>query len=170
MARYDGVKYGYRTEIESLAGMELDEFYMKTRGEGFGREVKRRIMLGTYCLSSGYYDAYYNKACQVRRILRDQYKEAFQKCDVILSPVTTSPAFRIGDRISDPLAMYLNDIFTVSTNLAGLPGMSVPFGMSADGLPIGIQVTASHFEEQKMFNVGYSLEQASSQKWKIAHV
>lgn len=170
LARYDGVKYGYRTPVESLAGMELDEFYEKSRGESFGREVKRRIMLGTYCLSSGYYDAYYNKACQVRRILRDQYKDAFQKCDVILSPVTTSPAFKIGDRISDPLAMYLNDIFTVSTNLAGLPGMSVPFGMSADGLPIGMQVTASHFEEQKMFNVGYALEQSSGLKWKVPNV
>lgn len=170
LARYDGVKYGYRTPVDTLAGLDLDEFYMKTRGEGFGREVKRRIMLGTYCLSSGYYDAYYNKACQVRRMLRDQYQEAFKKCDVILSPVTTSPAFKIGDRISDPLAMYLNDIFTVSANLAGIPGMSVPFGMSSDGLPIGIQLMASHFEEQKMLNVGYSLEQSSDQKWKVAHV
>lgn len=170
LARYDGIKYGYRTPMNSLAGMDLDDFYMKTRGEGFGREVKRRIMLGTYCLSSGYYDAYYNKACQVRRLMRNEYFEAFKKCDVILSPVTTSPAFKIGDRISDPLAMYLNDIFTVSTNLAGLPGMSVPFGTSKDGLPIGVQLTSAHFEEQKMLNVGYSLEQASSVKWKVANV
>jgi|SRR6185312_814496 len=170
LARYDGVKYGYRTNIESLGSMALDDFYCRTRGEGFGKEVKRRIVLGTYCLSSGYYDAFYNKAGQVRRLLRDQYSEAFKKCDVILSPVTTSPAFKIGDRISDPLAMYLNDIFTVSTNLAGLPGMSVPFGMSKEGLPIGVQLTASHFEEQKMLNVGYSLEQASSVKWKVANV
>jgi aspartyl-tRNA(Asn)/glutamyl-tRNA(Gln) amidotransferase subunit A len=170
LARYDGIKYGHRTKIESLAGMDLDDFYRKTRGEGFGPEVKRRIMLGTYCLSTGYYDAYYNKACQVRRMMRDQYTEAFKKCDVILSPVTTSPAFKIGDRISDPLTMYMNDIFTVSTNLAGLPGMSVPYGMSADGLPIGVQLTAGHFEEQKMLNVGYSLEQASSVKWKVANV
>lgn len=170
LARYDGVKYGYRTDIKNLGAMDLDDFYCKTRGEGFGKEVKRRIMLGTYCLSSGYYDAFYNKAGQVRRLLRDQYTEAFKKCDVILSPVTTSPAFKIGDRISDPLAMYLNDIFTVSTNLAGLPGMSVPFGMSKDGLPIGVQLTAAHFEEQKMLNVGYSLEQASSVKWKVANV
>lgn len=170
LARYDGVKYGYRTKIDSLAAMDLEDFYMKTRGEGFGKEVKRRIMLGTYCLSSGYYDAYYNKACQVRRLLREQYREAFEKCDVILSPVTTSPAFKLGDRISDPLTMYLNDIFTVSTNLAGLPGMSVPFGTSADGLPIGIQLTASHFEEQKMLNTGFSLEQSSPVKWKVANV
>ena len=170
LARYDGVKYGYRTKIDSLASMDLEDFYMKTRGEGFGSEVKRRIMLGTYCLSSGYYDAYYNKACQVRRLLRDQYAEAFKKCEVILSPVTTSPAFKIGDRISDPLTMYLNDIFTVSTNLAGLPGMSVPFGTSSDGLPIGVQLTAPHFEEQKLLNVGYSFEQASDVQWKVAHV
>lgn len=170
LARYDGVKYGYRTPIQSLAGIDLDTFYGKTRGEGFGPEVKRRIMLGTYCLSSGYYEAYYNKACQVRRLMRDQYLEAFKKCDVLISPVATSPAFKIGERISDPLDMYLNDIFTVSTNLAGLPGMSVPFGMSKENLPIGVQLTAAHFEEQKMLNVGYSLEQASSVKWKIAHV
>jgi aspartyl-tRNA(Asn)/glutamyl-tRNA(Gln) amidotransferase subunit A len=170
LARYDGVKYGYRTPMDSMAGMDLDEFYMKTRGEGFGREVKRRIMLGTYCLSSGYYDAYYNKACQVRRLMRDEYLEVFKKCDVILSPVTTSPAFKLGDRISDPLAMYLNDIFTVSTNLAGLPGMSVPFGMSAEGLPIGVQVTAAPFQEQNMLTVGFSLEQASNLKWKVPNV
>lgn len=170
LARYDGIKYGYRTAVDSLAGMDLDDFYCRTRGEGFGKEVKRRIMLGTYCLSSGYYDAYYNKACQVRRLLREQYQEAFKKCDVILSPVTTSPAFKIGDRISDPLAMYLNDIFTVSTNLAGLPGMSVPFGMSKDNLPIGVQITAAHFQEDKMLQAGYSLEQSSSVKWKVANV
>lgn len=170
LARYDGVKYGYRTPMDAMSALDLEEFYMKNRGEGFGKEVKRRIMLGTYCLSSGYYDAFYNKACQVRRLLREQYLEVFKKCDVILSPVTTSPAFKIGARIYDPLTMYLNDIFTVSTNLAGLPGMSVPFGLSSEGLPIGVQLTGSHFEEQKLLNVGYSLEQASSLKWKVAHV
>jgi len=167
LARYDGVKYGYRAQFGSLADIDLDDFYCKTRGEGFGPEVKRRIMLGTYCLSSGYYDAFYNKACQVRRLMRDQYLEAFKKCDVLLSPVTTSPAFKIGDRISDPLAMYLNDIFTVSTNLAGLPGMSVPFGMGKENLPIGVQLTASHFEEQKMLNIGYALEKSSSVAGKV---
>ena len=170
LARYDGVKYGYRAKFDSLGSVDLDQFYMRTRGEGFGQEVKRRIMLGTYCLSSGYYDAYYNKACQVRRLMRDQYTEAFKKCDVILSPVTTSPAFKIGERVSDPLAMYLNDIFTVSTNLAGLPGMSVPFGMSESGLPIGVQLTSAHFEEQKMLNVGFALEKASSVAGKVPHV
>lgn len=170
LARYDGVKYGHRAKFDSLGSVDLEDFYKKTRGEGFGKEVKRRIMLGTYCLSSGYYDAYYSKACQVRRLMRDQYTEAFKKCDVILSPVTTSPAFKLGDRISDPLAMYLNDIFTVSTNLAGLPGMSVPFGMSTDGLPIGVQLTANHYDEQRMLNVGYSLEKSSSVKEKVPHV
>jgi aspartyl-tRNA(Asn)/glutamyl-tRNA(Gln) amidotransferase subunit A len=118
-------------------------------------------MLGTYCLSSGYFDAYYNKACQVRRKLMNQYLEAFKSCDLMLSPVATHPAFKIGERISDPLAMYLNDIFTVSTNLAGLPGMSVPFGFSQEGLPIGMQLTAPHFEEQKMLNCGLALEKAA---------
>lgn len=170
LARYDGVKYGHRAHFDSLGAVDLEDFYKKTRGEGFGNEVKRRIMLGTYCLSSGYYDAYYNKACQVRRLLRDQYTAAFQKCDVILSPVTTSPAFKVGDRITDPLAMYLNDIFTVSTNLAGLPGMSVPFGFSVNKLPIGIQLTAKHFEEQKMLNVGFALEKSSSVKGQVPNV
>ncbi|MFN7729030.1 MAG: Asp-tRNA(Asn)/Glu-tRNA(Gln) amidotransferase subunit GatA [Bdellovibrio sp.] len=170
LARYDGVKYGFRAQFDSLGSVDLEDFYKKTRGEGFGKEVKRRIMLGTYCLSSGYYDAYYNKACQVRRLMKNQYDDAFKKCDLILSPVTTSPAFRLGDRISDPLAMYLNDIFTVSTNLAGLPGMSVPFGQSAEGLPIGIQLTAHHFEEQKLLNAGYALEKSSSVKEKVPHV
>ena len=170
LARYDGVKYGHRAHFDSLADLDLDEFYMRTRGEGFGKEVKRRIMLGTYCLSSGYYDAYYNKACQVRRLLRAEFVEAFNKCDVILSPVTTSPAFKIGARISDPLTMYLNDIFTVSTNLAGLPGLSVPFGRSAEGLPIGVQLIARHFDEQTMLNVGLALEKSSPEAGMVANV
>ncbi|MFV8256904.1 Asp-tRNA(Asn)/Glu-tRNA(Gln) amidotransferase subunit GatA [Bdellovibrio bacteriovorus] len=170
LSRYDGVKYGYRAEFKNLSAVDLEEFYSQTRGQAFGAEVKRRIMLGTYCLSSGYYDAFYNKAGQVRRLIMEQYLEAFKKCDVILSPVTTAPAFKIGERVSDPLAMYLNDIFTTSTNLAGLPGMSVPFGHSQSGLPIGIQLTAGHFEEQKMLNVAYALEGASLVKGKHPHV
>jgi aspartyl-tRNA(Asn)/glutamyl-tRNA(Gln) amidotransferase subunit A len=170
LARYDGVKYGHRAQFDSLAAMDLDDFYAQTRAEGFGPEVQRRIMLGTYCLSSGYYEAYYNKAGQVRRLMKAQYEEAFKKCDVILSPVTTSPAFKIGDRISDPLAMYLNDIFTVSTNLVGLPGMSLPFGFSAQKLPIGVQLTAPHFEEQKLLNVGFALENVSSVKGAMPNV
>ena len=170
LARYDGVKYGYRSDFKDLSALSLDEFYGQTRGEGFGKEVKRRIMLGTYCLSSGYYDAYYNKACQVRRLLQQQYVEAFKSCDVLLSPVTTSPAFKIGERSSDPLKMYLNDIFTTSTNLAGLPGMSVPFGFSSSGLPIGVQLTGSHFAEQKILNVAASLESRSDAKGKTPNV
>lgn len=169
LARYDGVKYGYRAEFKNLSAVTLEEFYGKTRGEGFGSEVKRRIMLGTYCLSSGYYDAFYNKAGQVRRLLTNQYLEAFKNCDVLISPVTASPAFRLGERVSDPLAMYLNDIFTTSTNLAGLPGMSVPFGESKEGLPIGVQLTAAHFDEQRMLNVAFALEGASPVKGKTPH-
>jgi len=164
LSRYDGVKYGYRAHFASLGSTKLEDFYSKTRSEGFGKEVQRRIMLGTYCLSAGYYDAFYNKAGQVRRLLRDEFLAAFQKCDVILGAVTTHPAFPIGERISDPLAMYLNDVFTVASNLAGLPGMSVPFGFSKDEgrgkLPIGVQLTAAHFQEQKMLNVGAALESA----------
>ncbi|WP_413583076.1 Asp-tRNA(Asn)/Glu-tRNA(Gln) amidotransferase subunit GatA [Bdellovibrio sp. HCB288] len=170
LARYDGIRYGYRADFPSLSGVELENFYGKTRGEGFGSEVKRRIMLGTYCLSSGYYDAYYNKAGQVRRMLTEQYLAAFKSCDVILSPVTASPAFKVGELISDPLTMYLNDIFTTSTNLAGLPGMSVPFGLSSQGLPIGVQVTANHFDEQHMLNVGFALESVSPVKGSKPHV
>ncbi len=170
LARYDGVKYGFRADFKDLSTMTLDDFYSETRGQGFGAEVKRRIMLGTHCLSSGYYDAYYNKAGQVRRLMRDQYIEVFKSCDVILSPVTTSPAFKLGERSSDPLTMYMNDIFTTSTNLAGLTGMSVPFGMSADKLPIGVQLTGAHFEEQKVLNVAYALENVSSVKLEVPHV
>lgn len=170
LSRYDGVKYGYRAQFESLAGVSLEDFYLKTRGEGFGSEVKRRIMLGTYCLSAGYYDAFYNKACQVRRLLRDEFLRAFAKCDVIISPVTTSPAFEIGGKISDPLAMYMNDVFTVATNLAGLPGMSVPFAVSAEGMPIGIQLQASHFQEQNMLNAGFALQKASPVAGMVPHV
>ncbi len=170
LARYDGVKYGYRAEFANLSGVPLEEFYGKTRGEGFGKEVKRRIMLGTYCLSSGYYDAYYSKAGKVRRLITEQYLQAFEKCDVLLSPVTTAPAFNIGERISDPLSMYLNDIFTTSTNLAGLPGMSVPFGQSTKNLPIGIQLTSSHFNEQAILNIAFALESMSPVKGVRPHV
>ena len=169
LARYDGVRYGHRSRFENLSAMSLERFYSQTRGEGFGKEVKRRIMLGTYCLSSGYYDAFYNKACQVRRMLRQQFIEAFSKCDVILSPVTTSPAFELGKKSSDPLAMYLNDIFTVSTNLAGLPGMSVPVKLSAEGLPIGVQLTAGHFQEQKLLNVALAIESQAQMKGRMPH-
>jgi len=171
LARYDGVKYGYRSEMTDLANTNLDDFYSQTRAEGFGLEVKRRIILGTYCLSSGYFDAYYKKACQVRRLLKNQYDEAFSKCDAIISPVSTTPAFKIGSRVYDPLKMYLNDIFTTSTNLAGLPGMSVPFGLTeTEQLPIGIQLTGHHFQEQKILNIAYALQQVSPVKGKTPNV
>lgn len=156
LARYDGVRYGYRSE---KAG-NLEDLYCQSRGEGFGDEVKRRIMLGTYALSSGYYDAYYLKACQVRRLIQEDFLKAFEKCDLLLSPVTTSPAFKIGERVEDPLQMYLNDIFTTSTNLAGLPGVSVPAGFSSEEMPIGVQLTAPHFEEEKLFSVAQKIEEA----------
>ncbi len=164
LARYDGVRYGHRADFSTEPARDLAEFYCRTRGEGFGSEVKRRIILGTYALSSGYYDAYYKKACQVRRLLRAQFLEVFSKCQVILGPVCIAPAFKIGERISDPLAMYLNDIFTTSANLVGIPGMSVPGGFSAQGLPIGVQLLSAHFQEQHLFNVGAVIEEAMAIK------
>jgi aspartyl-tRNA(Asn)/glutamyl-tRNA(Gln) amidotransferase subunit A len=170
LARYDGVRFGHRADFANLSAVELDKFYSRNRGEGFGPEVQRRIMIGTYALSSGYYDAFYNKACQVRRLLTQQYQEAFGKCDVILSPVCATPAFKIAERISDPLQMYLNDIFTTSTNLAGLPGMSLPFGFSGENLPIGIQLTAGHFNEEVMLKVALALEAQSPATGRKPHV
>lgn len=169
LARYDGVRYGYRAEAKG-GFKDLEEFYSANRGEAFGSEVKRRIMLGTYALSSGYYDAYYQKASQVRRLLRDEFLRAFESCDVLLSPVTTSPAFRIGERIADPLEMYLNDIFTTAANLAGLPGMSVPAGFSSNGLPIGVQLMAKHFDEQRIFDVSLALENTLPKYERVPHV
>lgn len=158
LSRYDGIRYGHRVNMQEHKAKSIDELYSLTRGEGFGTEVKRRIILGTFALSSGYYDAYYQKACQVRNLLRDQFLNAFESCDVMMSPVTLSPAFKIGSRVKSVLEMYMNDIFTTSTNLTGLPGMSVPAGFSAAGLPIGVQVTGKHFDEQSLFNVSYTLE------------
>ncbi len=160
LARYDGVRFGHRADFSKHPAEDLAEFYCRTRGEGFGSEVKRRIILGTYALSSGYYDAYYKKACQVRRLLRQQFLDVFSKCQVVISPVTTSPAFKIGDRILDPLQMYLNDIYTTSANLTGIPGMSVPAGFSTKGLPIGVQLLSAHFQEQHLFNVGSVIEES----------
>lgn len=167
LARYDGVRFGHRADFSKSAAEDIAEFYCRSRGEGFGTEVKRRIIIGTHALSSGYYDAYYRKAGQVRRLMRQQFLDAFKKCDVMMSPVTTSPAFKIGGRISDPLQMYLNDIFTTSANLVGIPGISVPAGFSGDGLPIGVQVLAPHFEEQRLFNVGAAIEAALPMKDKV---
>jgi aspartyl-tRNA(Asn)/glutamyl-tRNA(Gln) amidotransferase subunit A len=137
------------------------EMYRATRTAGFGPEVQRRIIIGTYCLSAGYYDAYYGKASQVRTLIIEDYKRAFEQCDVILSPVAPTPAFKIGENVEDPLKMYLSDIFTLSANLAGIPGMAVPCGFSTDGLPIGLQILGKHFNEGMLLKVGYSFEQAT---------
>jgi aspartyl-tRNA(Asn)/glutamyl-tRNA(Gln) amidotransferase subunit A len=155
LARYDGVKYGYRAEN----ARDLLDMYKKTRSEGFGAEVKRRIMLGTYCLSSGYYDAYYKKASQVRARVKEDFDKAFQQCDVILTPTSPTPAFKIGEKTDDPLQMYLSDIFTISANLAGIPGISVPCGFSTQGLPIGVQFLAGHFAEGKLLQIAHNYEQ-----------
>ena len=156
LARYDGVKYGYRAE--GPFG-NLLEMYRKTRSQGFGAEVKRRIMLGTYALSSGYYDAYYRKAQQVRTLIRQDFHEAFNNCDVIFAPAAPTPAFRIGEKIGDPLQMYLLDIFTASVNLAGLPGLCLPCGYSTTGLPLGLQVLGKPFDEGTVLKAAFSFEQ-----------
>lgn len=155
LARYDGVKYGFRDMDQD----SLIDMYRHTRSKGFGEEVKRRIIIGTYALSSGYYDAYYKKASQVRTLIVEDFKNAFEQCDVLVSPVTPTPAWRIGEKTDDPLSMYLSDILTIPSNLAGLPGISVPCGFSKDGLPIGFQIQAAHFEEQKVLQTAYNLEQ-----------
>ncbi|MEZ5307354.1 MAG: Asp-tRNA(Asn)/Glu-tRNA(Gln) amidotransferase subunit GatA [Pyrinomonadaceae bacterium] len=154
LARFDGVRYGHRAADAS----GLREMYMKTREEGFGAEVKRRIMLGTYVLSSGYYDAYYSKAQKVRTLLKQDYEKVFSTCDAIVTPTSPTTAFRIGDCSDDPLAMYLNDIYTASANLAGIPGLSVPCGLSSEGLPIGLQLLGDHWSESTLLNIGYRFE------------
>lgn len=154
LARYDGVKYGFRADD----CRDLLDMYKKTRSAGFGAEVKRRIMIGTYALSSGYYDAYYKKASQVRALIKQDFEEALKRCDVILTPTTPTPAFKIGEKMDDPLQMYLSDIFTISTNLAGIPGISVPCGFTRQGLPIGAQFLAGHFEEGKLLQIAAAFE------------
>jgi aspartyl-tRNA(Asn)/glutamyl-tRNA(Gln) amidotransferase subunit A len=154
LARYDGVEYGYRME----KAPNLMELYKQSRSRGFGAEVKRRVMLGTYALSAGFYDAYYKKASQVRTRVKEDFEEAFKTCDVILTPTSPTPAFKIGERDADPLKMYLSDIFTVSANLSGIPGISVPCGFTAQGLPIGAQFLARHFEEGKIIQIAHNYE------------
>lgn len=161
LARYDGVRYGYRTK----QGEELLDMYKLSRSEGFGTEVKRRIMLGTYALSAGYYDAYYKKASQVRTLIRNDFKNAFRKCDVIITPTTPTPAFKIGEKVDDPLKMYLSDIFTISANLAGIAGISIPCGFSSQGLPIGLQILANSFQDEKLLKVAHAYEQHT--KWHL---
>ena len=152
LARYDGVKYGFRSKGENLIDM-----YEKTRSEGFGDEVKRRIMIGTYVLSSGYYDAYYIKAQKVRRLIKNDFDEAYKKVDAILTPSTPSSAFKIGEKLNDPVSMYLNDIFTVPINLAGLPAISIPAGHDNNGFPLGLQIIGKAFDEQNILNIAYSI-------------
>jgi aspartyl-tRNA(Asn)/glutamyl-tRNA(Gln) amidotransferase subunit A len=154
LARFDGVRYGFRAE----EARTLSEMYRRTRDEGFGAEVKRRIMLGTFALSSGYYDAYYEKAQQVRAMLVADFAAAFEKCDLIATPTAPTPAFKLGEKTDDPLAMYLGDIYTVTINLTGLPGVSVPCGESGAGLPIGLQLIGNHFDEARLLNVASVLE------------
>jgi len=154
LARYDGVAYGYRAEDPK----SLEDMYRRTRSEAFGDEVKRRILIGTYALSSGYYDAYYKKASQVRTLILQDFQKAYESCDVIVSPVTPTPAWKKGTHAGDPLALYLSDILTISANLAGIPGISVPGGFSGDGLPIGIQLQGAHFREDVLFKAAYNLE------------
>ena len=149
LARFDGVRYGFRAE----GAHSLRENYFKTREEGFGAEVKRRIMLGTYVLSSGYYDAYYSKAQKVRALVKRDYQTAFEKCDAILTPTSPTTAFKIGEKSDDPLAMYLNDVYTVSANLAGVPGISIPCGLSSEGLPIGTQLVGNFWSEDVLLNL-----------------
>jgi aspartyl-tRNA(Asn)/glutamyl-tRNA(Gln) amidotransferase subunit A len=156
LARYDGVKYGLRVE-----GKDLMEMYMKTRSQGFGSEIKRRIMLGTYALSSGYYEAYYRKAQQVRTLIKRDFDDAFKKVDIILAPTSPTAAFKAGEKTSDPLQMYLSDIFTISVNLAGVPAMSVPCGFTSNNLPIGLQMIGKHFDEEAIFKAAYAYEQST---------
>jgi aspartyl-tRNA(Asn)/glutamyl-tRNA(Gln) amidotransferase subunit A len=156
LARYDGVKYGFRDD-----GKNLLDMYMGTRARGFGAEVKRRIILGTYALSAGYYEAYYKKAQQVRTLIKQDFEKAFDAVDVIVTPTSPTPAFKVGERTEDPLQMYLSDIFTISVNLAGVPGISIPCGFTSQNLPVGMQIIGKHFDEESILKVAYAYEQAT---------
>ncbi|HEY7610539.1 MAG TPA: Asp-tRNA(Asn)/Glu-tRNA(Gln) amidotransferase subunit GatA [Alphaproteobacteria bacterium] len=159
LARYDGVRYGLRVEGENLIDM-----YERTRGAGFGKEVRRRVLIGTYVLSAGYYDAYYIKAQKVRARIAEDFEQAYKQADVILTPATPGPAFAIGEKMDDPIAMYLNDVFTVPVNLSGLPGISVPAGLTADGLPLGLQIIGRAFDEETLLRAAEVLERAAGFK------
>jgi aspartyl-tRNA(Asn)/glutamyl-tRNA(Gln) amidotransferase subunit A len=156
LARYDGMRFGHRA-----GGKDLLETYMLSREEGFGPEVKRRIMLGTYALSAGYYDAYYLKAQRVRALIKQDFDKAFQRCDAIITPTAPTTAFKIGEKIQDPLQMYLSDIYTISVNLAGFPALSLPCGFDGDGMPIGLQIIGKHFDEATVLRLAYAYEQAT---------
>jgi len=156
LSRYDGVRYGHRAAQYE----DLNDMYMKSRAEGFGAEVKRRILIGTYVLSAGYYDAYYLKAQQIRRLIAQDFAEVFKKCDIIIGPTAPSTAFKVGEKADDPVAMYLQDIYTIATNLAGLPGMSIPAGFS-NGLPVGLQIIGNYFDEARMLNASHAYQQVT---------
>ena len=156
LSRFDGVRYGYRCQDSK----DLYDLYTRSRGEGFGAEVKRRIMVGTYALSAGYYDAYYLKAQQLRHLISDDFKAAFKNVDVIMGPASPGPAFNIGEKAEDPISMYLSDIYTIAVNLAGLPGMSVPVGY-VDGKPVGLQIIGNYFEESRLLNVAHKYQQST---------
>jgi aspartyl-tRNA(Asn)/glutamyl-tRNA(Gln) amidotransferase subunit A len=157
LSRFDGARYGYRAKDYT----DLLDMYCKTRAEGFGAEVKRRIMIGTYALSAGYYDAYYLKAQKLRRLIAEDFRKAFESCDVIMGPTTPTTAFKIGEKSDDPVAMYLSDIYTISVNLAGLPGMSIPAGFAPDGLPVGLQLIGQYFNESRLLNVAHCYQQVT---------
>jgi len=157
LSRYDGVKYGYRSQHAD----NLMDMYTNTREEGFGEEVKRRILLGTFVLSSGYYDAYYLKGQKARTLIKQDFEEAYKKCDLMVSPIAPAPAFKLGEKLDDPLQMYLSDIFTISANLAGIPAMSIPCGQSPDNLPIGLQLMGNHFDEATLLNVAHQYQHAT---------
>ncbi|MDQ2994236.1 MAG: amidase family protein, partial [Pseudomonadota bacterium] len=156
LARFDGVRYGYRCENPQ----NLEDLYKRTRGEGFGEEVQRRIMIGTYALSSGYYDAYYLQAQKIRQLISNDYRAAFVDVDCIIGPTTPTPAFKIGEKVADPVSMYLSDIYTIGVNLAGLPGMSIPVGF-VDKLPIGMQLIGNYFDEARLLNIAHQYQQVS---------
>ncbi len=156
LSRFDGVRFGYRCEDPQ----DLEDLYKRSRSEGFGGEVKRRILVGTYALSAGYYDAYYLKAQKIRRLIKDDFTRAFQDVDVIMGPTAPAPAFPIGDKTDDPVAMYLSDIYTIATNLAGLPGMTIPAGF-VDGLPVGLQLTGNYFDESRLLNIAHRFQMAT---------
>ena len=160
MARYDGIRYGFRHNSD-----DLNDLYQKTRGLGFGKEVKRRLMIGTYVLSAGYYDAYYLKALKVRKLISQDFEDSFQKCDLILTPTTPNVAFAIGEKQTNPIEMYLNDVLTVPASLAGLPAISVPSGFNNEKLPIGLQLIGKPFDEISVLAAGAVIEESRGFKW-----
>jgi aspartyl-tRNA(Asn)/glutamyl-tRNA(Gln) amidotransferase subunit A len=161
LARFDGVRFGLRASPKSARKAPIVDMFEETRGQGFGPEAKRRIMLGTYALSSGYYDAYYLKGQKVRTLIKDDFDKAFTQVDVILTPTAPTTAFKVGEKLSDPLSMYLSDIYTIPANLSGIPAISIPCGFAKDGMPIGLQIMAKPFDEETIFRTAYTYEQST---------